>query len=186
VPPWFRTVALATGLLLAACPADDPPAAAPPAGADGFALDLEAQPILRLRMAPIRLPGPGADLRDSRMNDCCFYLLLGLHGRTHSFQGLTMPDTLAYVWANRRWDDEVASDPDYEEFLRYVAVGHGAERSGEEREISRDVPADVRRAFPDLPGVKPILRSVSVMVDANTVGTEAASSLRRLRFEPRR
>ncbi|MHC4470230.1 MAG: DUF3047 domain-containing protein [Planctomycetota bacterium] len=152
---------------------------------DGFSLDLARRPVLRFRMAPLRLPGRGADLRDSSRNDACFYLLLGLDGPRHDLGGIPMPDTLAYVWANRPWPEEHASDPDYESFLRYVAVGQGEDRLGEEREIVRNVTGDLRSAFPRRTAA-PVLRSVAVMVDSNTVGTESRSTLRWVRLEERR
>jgi hypothetical protein len=145
-----------------------------------FALDPERYPRVRIRMAPETLPGKGADLRDPDRNDACFYLLLGFGDPRHDFGGVWLPDTLAYVWTDRPWDEEVATDPDYEEFLRYVPIGHGAEEPGTIREITRDVLADHARAFPGS-GV-PRIRSVAVMVDANSVESEAASALESIRF----
>lgn len=149
---------------------------------DDFALDVASFPRVRIRMAPVVLPGKGADLRDSSKNDACFYLLLGFGEPRHDFSGVWLPDTVAYVWTDGEWDEEVASDPEYEALMRYVPIGHGAESPGIIREITRDVVTDFRRAFPDLPMRR--LRSVSIMVDSNTVETTAASVLESIRFLP--
>lgn len=157
---------------------------------EDLALDPADLPRVRFRMAPVTLPGGGADLRDSDRNDACFYLLIGFGEAVHAFSGVRLPDTLAYVWANRPWEKEVASDPDYREFLRYLAIGHGDERLAEIREITRNVAADYRRAFPgrhrekeQADGLPPI-RSVAVMVDGNTLETRAESVLESVRFLP--
>ncbi|MEW6742483.1 MAG: DUF3047 domain-containing protein [Planctomycetota bacterium] len=173
-----------------------------------FALDPVKFPRVRIRMAPVTLPGKGADLRDSNKNDACFYLLLGFGDPIHEFGGVKLPDTLAYVWADQKWEGEVASDPDYREFLRYVMVGSGDADPGKIREITRNVAEDFRKAFPECfaaardaregegangaSGVEkrtgepkvPPLRSVSVMVDANTVESKSESVLESIQFLP--
>lgn len=150
-----------------------------------FGLDATEHPRIRIRMAPVTLPGKGADLRDSDKNDACFYLMLGFGEPRHDFSGIEFPNTLAYVWANRKWDDPFASDPEYREFLRYVAIGHGDADPGKIREITRDAAADYRKSY----GVGedesiPLIRSIALMVDANTVGTKSESVLESIRFLP--
>lgn len=140
---------------------------------------------LEIEMAPVLLPGKGADVTDSAKNDACFYLLLGFDGPRHRFAGSSMPDTLGYVWADAAWKSGlVGHDPEYAGFLRYVALGTGAERAGALRILRRDLAADFRKAFPDRAGDVPDIVSVAVMVDANTVGTRAESALRRVRTVP--
>lgn len=153
---------------------------------DDFALDPAKFPRLVFEMAPVVLPGEGADLRDPDRNDACFHLLVGFGEPVHEFSGVRLPDTVGYVWADQPWEEETASDPDYEKFLRYVAVGHGAEDPGRLRTIRRDLRADYRRLFgderegTDLPPV----RSIALMIDANTVETKAESVLRSIRILP--
>jgi hypothetical protein len=150
-----------------------------------FALDPAEYPRLRVRMAPVTLPGKGADLRDPDLNDACLYLLLGFGEPIHEFSGIPLPDTVAYVWANREWESETASDPDYREFLRYVAIGHGDADPGRIREITRNVVADYHASFGRKPtAAVPRIRSVSLMVDGNTLDTKAESVLESIRFLP--
>ena len=155
---------------------------------EGFRVRLADHPRLELTMAPVQLPGKGADLTDSDRNDACFYLLVGYDGPLHSFDGTKLPDTVAYVWADGPWSrpGEVGRDPDYDAFLRYIALGRGPDRLGEMRTFTRDLGADFRLAFPERAGAAapPDIVRVGVMVDSNTVGGEAESALRSARFLP--
>ncbi|MFO0984786.1 MAG: hypothetical protein U1E76_24180 [Planctomycetota bacterium] len=157
----------------------------------GFVLDVARAPRLKIKMAPVTLPGQGADLRDSKRNDSCFYLLLGFGDPVHDFSGISLPDTLAYVWADQAWDEQVAGDPEYDAFLRYIAIGHGSVDLGKIREIVRDAARDYRLAFPNrstrgrdghAAAAIPLLRSVSLMVDANTLETRSESILESIQF----
>ncbi len=137
-------------------------------------------------MAPVRLPGKGADVTDSEQNDACFYLLVGFDGPVHRYAGTDgLPDTVGYVWTDAPLAAPVGRDPDYDEFLRYISIGSGAERPGEARTIVRDLAADFRAAFPERAG-KPVpdVVRVGLMIDANTVESEAESALWSVRLLP--
>lgn len=142
---------------------------------------------VEVTMAPLRLPGKGADVTDSARNDACFYLLLGFDGPKHFFEGQRVPDTVAYVWADGAWkvSGEVGRERKYGSFMRYIALGRGADRPGELRTLSRDVEADFRLAFPEraAEGVPDVVE-VGMMIDSNTVKSEAESLLRSIRFRP--
>jgi hypothetical protein len=143
-------------------------------------------PRVEVRMAPVRLPGKGADVTDSDKNDACFYLLVGFDGPLHRYRGTDgLPDTIGYVWADAPFAKDVGRDPDYDEFLRYLPLGSGSERLGDERTFVRDIEADFRAAFPERAG-KPVpdVVRVGLMIDANTVESEAESMLRSVRFLP--
>lgn len=141
---------------------------------------------LEVAMAPLRLPGKGADLSDSDKNDACFYLLVGFDGPLHRYQGTPVPDTVGYVWADGPWKSagEVGRDPDYDRFLRYLALGRGEDRLGQLRTFVRDPQADYRLAFPERSGAVPDVVRVGLMIDANTVKSEAESMVRSIRFLP--
>lgn len=144
---------------------------------------------VEVTMAPVRLPGKGADLTDPKKNDACFYLLVGFDGPTHGWHGSDMPDTVAYVWADGAWRSgaEVGKDGKYDEFMRYLALGRGPDRLGELRTFTRDLATDFRLCFPERATTPmPDVVRVGVMVDSNTVSSdaEAESALRSVRFLP--
>ncbi len=142
---------------------------------------------LEITMAPLRLPGKGADVTDPDRNDACFYLLVAFDGPRHFYQGQRIADTLAYVWADGAWKtgEEVGRERKYGAFMRYLALGRGAERPGQLRTITRDVEADFRLAYPEraTAGVPDIVE-LGLMVDSNTVKSEAESRLRSVRLLP--
>ncbi len=156
-------------------------------GAEGssFRVDVERHPRLAIEMCPVRLPGKGADVTDSDRNDACFYLLVGFDGPVHPYRGTDgLPDTVAYVWADAPWPSgEVGRDPDYDLFMRYLAIGVGADELGERRRIVRDVAADFRKCFPERANepVPDVVR-VGHMIDSNTLDTEAESRLYSVSF----
>ena len=122
-------------------------------------------------MAPVRLPGKGADVTDSDRNDACFYLLVGFDGPLHPYRGTDgLPDTIGYVWTDAPLAGAVGRDPDYDDFMRYIAIGAGAERLGEARTIVRDLEADFRAAFPERAG-KPVPDVVRVVTLAVAAGS---------------
>jgi len=132
----------------------------------------------------VTLPGKGADLRDSSRNDAAFYLLVSFDTARHDYEGLEIPLTVAYVWANRPWKEPVGKDSDYADFLRYIPIGHGEERLGTAREIRRDVKTDFRLAFPEHKGARvPDVVQIGLLIDSNTVNSVAASQLHWVRFE---
>jgi len=155
-------------------------------GGRNFRIDPREYPYIRFRMAPVQLPGEGADLLDPSRNDSAFYLLVGFDTERHEFEGRAMPETVAYVWANREWDEPVGSDSDYSEFLRYIAVGHGNDAPGAPREFARNVARDYRRLFPDSRGEVPDVIQVGLMIDSNTVGGTAKSIVHHVRFETKK
>ncbi len=95
-----------------------------------FRIDPQTYPLLGFAMTPEKLPSPAADLRDSGKNDAAFYLIVAFDTRRHDFMGYEMPESIAYVWANRRWEKPVAVDPDYDAFMRYIAIGWGSGQLG--------------------------------------------------------
>ncbi len=157
------------------------------AGGPEFRLNPRERPFVHFCMKPVSLPAEGADLRNPSKNDSAFYLLVGFDTERHEFEGRKMPETVAYVWANREWDAPVGRDPDYSAFLRYIPVGKGGESLGESREVVRNVRKDYRLAFPEKSGepVPDVIR-VGLMIDSNTVGGTAESVLEWVRFEEER
>ena len=142
---------------------------------------------LEVTMAPLRLPGKGADVTDSDRNDACFYLLVAFDGPRHFYQGQRIADTLAYVWADGPWKTgaEVGRERKYGAFMRYLALGRGAERPGQLRTLVRDIEADFRLAYPEraASGIPDVVE-LGLMVDSNTVKSEAESLVRSVRFLP--
>ena len=153
------------------------------AGGRDFRVDTEEFPFLTFKMTPIKLPGKGADLRDPDKNDCAFYLLVGFDTKRHDFEGRKMPETVAYVWANRKWDSGVGKDSDYAEFLRYIPIGHGSKGLEKPHEVTRNLREDYRSAYPDKAS-KPVpdLIKAGIMIDSNTVDSTAESALHWIRF----
>lgn len=154
---------------------------------DGFRVKPQKLPHIEVTMAPLRLPGKGADVTDSDRNDACFYLLVSFDGPRHSYQGKSVADTLAYVWADGAWKaaGEVGRERKYGQFMRHIALGRGPERLGELRTLRRDVAADFRLAYPERSaGEVPDVIEVGLMIDSNTVKSEAESLLRSIRFVP--
>lgn len=151
-----------------------------------FRLRTTRHPTLELRMVPLVLPGKGADITDSGRNDACFYLLVSFDGPLHTFIGTDgLPDTIGYVWTDARLPVPVGRDPDYETVMRYISIGAGSEGLGVEQLLSRNLPTDYRAAFPEHRS-KPIpdIVRIGLMIDSNTVGSTAESSLRSIRFLP--
>jgi hypothetical protein len=153
----------------------------------GFRVHPEELRHVEVTMAPLRLPGKGADVTDPDRNDACFYLLLSFDGPRHLYEGQLVPDTVAYVWADGAWKtgSEVGRERKYGTFMRYLALGRGNDRPGELRTLSREVAADFRLAYPEraAAGVPDVVE-VGLMVDSNTVKSEAESLLRSIRFRP--
>jgi|JI9StandDraft_2_1071091.scaffolds.fasta_scaffold16404_4 hypothetical protein len=153
----------------------------------GFRVHPAEHRHLEVTMAPLRLPGKGADVTDSDRNDACFYLLVAFDGPRHFYQGQRIADTVAYVWADGAWKtgEEVGRERKYGAFMRYLALGRGAERQGQLRTLVRDVQADFRLAYPErAAGGVPDVVELGLMVDSNTVKSEAESLLRSVRFLP--
>jgi hypothetical protein len=149
-----------------------------------FRIDLKRFPVLRFRMAAVVLPGKGADLRNSAKNDACFYLLVGFDTPTHQYEGVSLPETVAYVWADQVWAEPVGKDPDYAAFMRYIPIGAGADGLGQPHEVVRNVAQDFRLAYPEHQGAPvPDVTCVGVLIDSNTVDSTAESSLEWVRFE---
>ena len=69
--------------------------------------------------------------------------------------------------------------------MRYIALGRGADRPGELRTLVRDVDADFRLAYPEraAKGVPDVVE-IGLMIDSNTVKSEAESLLRSIRMLP--
>jgi hypothetical protein len=154
------------------------------AGGQEFHVDPKKLPLLRFKMTPLVLPGKGADLRDSAKNDSAFYLLVSFDTERHNYEGMKMPETVAYVWANLRWAEPVGKDPDYAEFMRYVPIGWGKKQVGTAHEIMRNVKKDFLLAFPERKG-KPVpdIIKIGLLIDSNTVDSVAESRLEWVRFE---
>jgi hypothetical protein len=153
----------------------------------GFRHHLQPQRRIEVTMAPLKLPGSGSDVTDPDRNDACFYLLLSFDGPRHWFEGQRISDTIAYVWADGAWKvaGEVGRERKYGSFMRYIALGRGADKLGELRTLTRDVEADFRLAFPERAGAPvPDVTEVGLMIDSNTVRTESESLLRSIRFLP--
>ncbi len=146
---------------------------------EGFRIDAEADPLIRFTFTPLVLPSPEADLRDSGKNDAAFYLLVFFDSTAREFEGYEIPRSVAYVWANRPWSGPVASDPDYADFMRYIAVGFGKERLGRRQNVARRITEDYRLAFPEHEQVPDII-GVGLMIDSNTLGGRAESALSRV------
>lgn len=154
------------------------------AGGQDFRINPREFPLLRLKMAPLVLPGKGADLRDSTKNDSAFYLLVSFDTERHDYGGVKLPETVAYVWANRAWAEGVGKDPDYAEFMRYIPIGWGEERLGTAHEITRNVAEDFFLAFPEHKGESvPDIIKISLLIDSNTVNSVAESKLEWVRLE---
>lgn len=155
--------------------------------AGGFRVRPSELRHLEVTMAPVRLPGKGADVTNPDRNDSCFYLLVSFDGPRHSYHGQKVPDTLAYVWADGAWNvaGEVGKERKYGEFMRYIALGRGEDRLGQLRTLVRDVEADFKMAYPEraAAGVPDVVE-VGLMIDSNTVRGEAESRVRSVRFLP--
>ncbi|MFO0575440.1 MAG: DUF3047 domain-containing protein [Polyangia bacterium] len=155
--------------------------------AGGFRVHPQELRHLEVTMAPVQLVGKGADVTDPDRNDACFYLLVSFDGPRHSYQGQRIPDTVAYVWADGAWKvaGEVGKERKYGEFMRYIALGRGNDRPGQLRTLVRDVEADFRLAYPEraAAGVPDVIE-VGLMIDSNTVKSEAESRVRSVRFLP--
>jgi hypothetical protein len=149
-----------------------------------FRVSTDSYPRLAFKMAPMKLPGKGADILDPDKNDTAFALMIGFDAEKHEYRGVKFTDTVAYVWANRRWEEPTGSDPDYRKFMRYIAIGHGLTRPGEPREIRRNVAEDFRLLFPERDLTEPpdVIR-VGLMIDSNTVKGVSHSKLYWVRFE---
>jgi len=147
-----------------------------------FRVDPDNWPLLNFVMTPIQLPPKEADLRDSDKNDSAFYLLVSFDTEKHDYRGYEMPRSISYVWANQKWPEPVASDPDYEDFMRYIPIGYGDQALGAPQTITRQVSADYRAAYPEAETVPDIIE-IGLMIDSNTVGGTAESALSRIRFE---
>ncbi|MBL9004918.1 MAG: DUF3047 domain-containing protein [Myxococcales bacterium] len=154
---------------------------------NGFRVSPRSYRRVEVTMAPVRLPGKGADVTDSDRNDACFYLLVAFDGPRHLYQGQRVPDTIAYVWADGAWKTgaDVGRERKYGEFMRHIALGRGPDRLGELRTLVRDVEADFRLAYPERAekGIPDVIE-VGLMIDSNTVKSEAESMLRSVRFLP--
>ena len=153
------------------------------AGGPDFRIDTSKFPFIKFKMTPTKLPGKDADLRDPDSNDCAFYLMVGFDTERHDFEGREMPETVAYVWANRKWEERVGKDSDYAEFLRYIPIGHGSDGLGKPREATRNLREDYRMAYPEQKEkpVPDVIR-VGIMIDSNTVDSTAESALHWIRF----
>ncbi len=154
---------------------------------DGFRVSPQALGHIEITMAPLKLPGKGADVTDPDRNDSCFYLLLSFDGPRHFYHGARVADTVAYVWADGSWKSgsEVGRERKYGAFMRYFALGRGSEQPGQLRTLVRDVGADFRLAYPERAAAPlPDVVELGLMVDSNTVGGEAESLLRSVRFRP--
>lgn len=154
---------------------------------DGFRVKPQSLRHIEVTMAPLRLPGKGADVTDSDRNDACFYLLVSFDGPRHRYQGQSVADTIAYVWADGAWKvaGEVGRERKYGTFMRHIALGRGPDRLGELRTLRRDVAADFRQAYPERATAEvPDVIEVGLMIDSNTVKSEAESLLRSIRFVP--
>lgn len=99
-----------------------------------------------------------------------------LHGRE-------LPLSIAYVWANRPWEEPVGRDPDYAAFLRYLPIGQGRKGLGERLEVRRDLRRDFRAAYPKRTEVPDVIQ-IALKVDSNTLGGEAASRVSRIWLAP--
>lgn len=153
------------------------------AGGKDFRIDAKKFPFVRFKMTPIELPGKDADLRDTDKNDSAFYLLVAFDTKRHPLQGRMMPECVAYVWANRKWDKTVVKDTEYPHLLRYIPIGHGSDGLGKPRVVTRNVRADYRTAYPEKEKAPvPDVIQVGIMVDSNTVGGTAESALHWIRF----
>lgn len=146
-----------------------------------FRIGAETDPLIQFVFTPLTLPSAEADLRDSGKNDAAFYLLVFFDGTAREFEGYEIPRTVAYVWANRPWSAPVASDPDYADFMRYIAVGFGKAGLGESQTISRKIVEDYRLAFPEHEDI-PDITGVGLMIDSNTLGGTAESALTRIQI----
>ena len=154
---------------------------------DGFRVSPQALGHIEITMAPLKLPGKGADVTDPDRNDSCFYLLLSFDGPRHFYHGARVADTVAYVWADGSWKSgsEVGRERKYGTFMRYFALGRGSEQPGQLRTLVRDVGADFRLAYPERAAAPlPDVVELGLMVDSTTVGGEAESLLRSVRFRP--
>ena len=153
------------------------------AGGPDFRVPPDEFPSLHFKMTPVELPGSEADLRDPDRNDSAFYLLVGFDTERHRFEGRQMPETIAYVWANGKWDKPVGRDPDYSAFLRYIPIGYGRNGLGEAHEIRRNLRRDYRTAFSVKKGEPvPEVISIGIMIDSNTVKGTAESVLHWIRL----
>ena len=151
---------------------------------EDFKVDPAQYPIIAFKMAPVRLPGKGADMLDPDKNDTAFNLLVSFDGERHPYMGAEFPESIGYVWPDKKFDKEVGSDPDYAPFMRYIPIGYGDADLDKPREVRRNVRDDWRLAFPerkDKP-VPQVIR-VAVMIDSNSVDSECESRLYWVRFE---
>ena len=155
------------------------------AGGADFRIRTDELPKLHFKMSPVELPGSGADLRDSSRNDCAFYLLVGFDTELHDYEGVKLPETVAYVWADQAWEAPVGRDPDYEDFFRYIPIGCGEEALGKPQEITRDIASDFLLAYPEEKGkTVPDVIKIGLMIDSNTVDSTAKSQVFWIRLEP--
>ena len=154
------------------------------AGGEDFRVDVETLATLRFRMTPIVLPGKGADLRHPSKGDCAFYLLVGFDTERYDCDGIEMPKTVGYVWANHPWEEPVGMSTRFPKSIRYIPIGWGEEELGKPQETVRNVKEDFRLAFPEDEGkAVPDVIEVSLMIDSNSVDSEAESALDFVRFE---
>jgi hypothetical protein len=150
---------------------------------EGFRADPARRPVLGFTMTPLALPHPDADLRDSASNDAAFYLVVSFDTERREFHGRELPLSIAYVWANRPWQEPVGRDPDYADFLRYLPIGQGHQGLGERRAVRRDLRRDFRAAYPEHTKVPDVIQ-IALKVDSNTLGGKAASRVSRIWLAP--
>lgn len=136
---------------------------------------------LRFSWAVPRL-NEAADLQDSDIDDAVARVMLSFEGdraarftmRDHLLSELAqlvtgepLPyATLIYVWDNRYPVGTVIANP-HTTRVRQLVVESGPSRLGRWVDIERDVQADFRQAFDELPGP---LSSVGILSDANNTG----------------
>lgn len=149
---------------------------------DNFRLDPKRWKQLCFTMAPVDLPAAESDLRDSEKNDSAFYLITSFDSIRHQLGGYSIPLSIGYVWANRKWEDEVGKDPDYSDFLRYIAIGRGRVEQRDLLHFCRNVEEDFGKVYPDYDTV-PELIEISLMIDSNTLGGTAESMVGKIWFE---
>ena len=150
---------------------------------EDFRADPARHPVIAFAMQPLELPDESADLRDSSRNDAAFYLLVSFDTERRDYHGYDLPLTVAYVWANRPWDQPVGRDPDYQAFLRYIPVGAGRPPPAAPVTVRRHLAADFRAAYPE-EGAAPDIIRIALMIDSNTLGGEAETAVSRIRLAP--
>ncbi len=147
-----------------------------------FRIDPDEYPVIGFTMTPVTLPPPEADLRESDKNDAAFYLVVSFDTEKKDFGGFELPESIAYVWANRKWSQPVAGDPDYEAFMRYIPIGYGRDKLGQKLTVTRKIREDFQMAYPGRKTVPDII-GIALMIDSNTLGGTAESTLSRIWFE---